>query len=64
MISHAQIALVNWVQTVGVTLVERDLNSVKLEVAGGRFLNFEILKLFPFTSESKRMGMIVKVRAL
>ena len=45
----------------GMTLVERDLKSMKIEVPFGRVLEYEILQLFPFTSESKRMGIIVKV---
>lgn len=44
------------------TLVERDLHRIKIEAPHGRTLNYEILQLFPFTSERKRMGIIVKVR--
>lgn len=43
------------------TLVERDLKSMKIETPFGMFLEYEILQLFPFTSERKRMGIIVKV---
>lgn len=57
-----QIALVNWTKLMGLTLIERDLKSIKIETSHGKILEFEILQLFPFTSERKRMGIIVKVR--
>ena len=45
----------------GLTLVERDLLSIQLEGPNGHRLKYEILQLFPFTSESKRMGIILRV---
>jgi phospholipid-translocating ATPase len=33
---------------------------MQLELSGGRMKSFQILHLFPFTSESKRMGIIVR----
>ncbi len=56
-----QIALVRWSESVGLTLVERDLTSMQLQGPNGHRLNYKILQLFPFTSESKRMGIVVKV---
>ena len=59
----SQVALVKWTESVGLTLVHRDLTSmtVKTPVTGSR-AKYEILQTFPFTSETKRMGIIVKVR--
>lgn len=45
----------------GLALVERDLKILKVEAPHGKTLEYEILQLFPFTSERKRMGIIVKV---
>lgn len=56
-----QVELVRWTQSVGLTLVNRDLNSLQLKTPSGQILSFCILQIFPFTSESKRMGIIVRV---
>ena len=45
----------------GLTLVERDLTSIQLEGPNEHRLKYEILQVFPFTSESKRMGIILRV---
>uniref|UniRef100_A0AC35TSQ4 Phospholipid-transporting ATPase n=1 Tax=Rhabditophanes sp. KR3021 TaxID=114890 RepID=A0AC35TSQ4_9BILA len=58
--SPDEVALVEWTGEVGVRLAERDLSSIKLQLNCGGVRNFTILHLFPFTSESKRMGIIVK----
>lgn len=51
-----------WTESVGLTLVSRDLTSMQLRTPSGQILTFCILQTFPFTSESKRMGVIVRVR--
>lgn len=56
-----QVALVRWTESVGLTLVNRDLTSLQLKTPSGQILSFYILQIFPFTSESKRMGIIVRV---
>uniref|UniRef100_A0A9J2PBC9 Phospholipid-transporting ATPase n=1 Tax=Ascaris lumbricoides TaxID=6252 RepID=A0A9J2PBC9_ASCLU len=58
--SPDEVALVQWTETVGVRLAERDLTSMQLQLANGQAKSFQILHLFPFTSETKRMGIIVK----
>lgn len=58
-----QVALVQWTESVGLTLVSRDLASVQLRTPSGQVLTYSLLQTFPFTSESKRMGVIVRVRA-
>ncbi|XP_058294231.1 probable phospholipid-transporting ATPase IIB isoform X11 [Hylobates moloch] len=60
--SPDEVALVQWTESVGLTLVSRDLTSMQLKTPSGQVLSFCILQLFPFTSESKRMGVIVRVR--
>ncbi|KAJ8949373.1 hypothetical protein NQ314_008233 [Rhamnusium bicolor] len=58
--SPDEVALVQWTQDVGLTLSRRDLSSMQLLGPDGRLLNYAILQIFPFTSETKRMGIIVK----
>ncbi|TKC49240.1 hypothetical protein EI555_010561 [Monodon monoceros] len=55
-----QVALVQWTESVGLTLVNRDLTSMQLRTPSGQILTYCILQTFPFTSESKRMGVIVR----
>lgn len=50
-----------WTESVGLTLVSRDLTSMQLRTPSGQILTYSILQMFPFTSESKRMGVIVRV---
>lgn len=56
-----QVSLVQWTESVGLTLVGRDQSSMQLRTPSGQILNFTILQIFPFTYESKRMGIIVRV---
>ncbi|XP_048219487.1 probable phospholipid-transporting ATPase IIB isoform X5 [Perognathus longimembris pacificus] len=58
--SPDEVALVRWTESVGLTLISRDLTSVQLKTPGGQVLTYCILQVFPFTSESKRMGIIVR----
>jgi len=55
-----QIALVKWTEDVGLAVIKRDLTSLDLRTSTGDKLNYTILQMFPFTSETKRMGIIVK----
>ncbi|XP_018605796.1 putative phospholipid-transporting ATPase IIB isoform X1 [Scleropages formosus] len=61
--SPDEVALVRWTESVGLTLVNRDLTSMQLKTPAGQILTFHILQIFPFTSESKRMGIIVREEA-
>ncbi|GAB5579590.1 probable phospholipid-transporting ATPase IIB isoform X9 [Prionailurus iriomotensis] len=58
--SPDEVALVQWTESVGLTLVSRDLGSVQLRTPSGQIQTYCILQMFPFTSESKRMGVIVR----
>lgn len=58
--SPDEVAIVQWCASVGVHLDHRDRQTLRLTTANGDHLTSEILKLFPFTSESKRMGIVVR----
>ncbi|CAH1163844.1 unnamed protein product [Phaedon cochleariae] len=58
--SPDEVALVQWTHEVGLALSRRDLSSMQLRSPDGRLMNYAILQIFPFTSETKRMGIIVK----
>lgn len=58
--SPDEVAIVRWTSSVGLTLTARDRNSITLQAPSGARLNYTILEIFPFTSESKRMGIVVR----
>lgn len=58
--SPDEVAIVNWTQSVGLTLVFRDRTHIELQTPSGDKISFEVLDIFPFTSESKRMGIVVR----
>ncbi|KAK4104842.1 phospholipid-translocating P-type ATPase [Parathielavia hyrcaniae] len=60
--SPDEIAIVRWTESVGLRLASRDRKNMVLEATGtGRtVVKVRILDIFPFTSEGKRMGIIVQ----
>ncbi|KIJ61190.1 hypothetical protein HYDPIDRAFT_138015 [Hydnomerulius pinastri MD-312] len=58
--SPDEVAIVKWTESVGLTLTSRDRTSITLQTPTGSALTYDILELFPFTSESKRMGIVVR----
>ncbi|XP_037300392.1 probable phospholipid-transporting ATPase IIB isoform X3 [Manduca sexta] len=59
--SPDEVALVKWTDMMGVSLYRRDLHNISLKLrAANEILQFNILQIFPFTSESKMMGIIVQ----
>jgi phospholipid-translocating ATPase len=58
--SPDEIAIVRWTESVGLTLIYRDLNMIHLMSADGRLYRFELLYVFPFSSMTKRMGIMVR----
>ncbi|KAI7854229.1 hypothetical protein BDC45DRAFT_463467 [Circinella umbellata] len=61
--SPDEVAIVKWTEQMGLTLVGRDVNKIQLRVeASGDTLEYDILHIFPFTSETKRMGIIIRDR--
>lgn len=60
--SPDEVAIVRWTESVGLTLSSRDRTSMVLSTTAGQKLSFDILEVFPFTSESKRMGIVIRDR--
>ncbi|KAH8077072.1 aminophospholipid-transporting P-type ATPase [Cristinia sonorae] len=58
--SPDEVAIVRWTESVGLTLTSRDRTRIELQIPSGNRINFDVLELFPFTSESKRMGIVVR----
>ncbi|GBP18501.1 Probable phospholipid-transporting ATPase IIB [Eumeta japonica] len=51
----------NSIGIMGISLYRRDLHNISLKLrAANEILQFNILQIFPFTSESKMMGVIVQ----
>lgn len=58
--SPDEVAIVRWTESVGLTLVFRDRTHITLQTPEGTRLEYAVLDIFPFTSESKRMGIVVR----
>ncbi|KAI0659521.1 aminophospholipid-transporting P-type ATPase [Cubamyces menziesii] len=58
--SPDEVAIVKWTESVGLRLTFRDRTRIELQTPSGARISFEVLDIFPFTSESKRMGIIVR----
>ena len=61
--SPDEVAIVRWTESVGLTLTFRDRTRVELQAPDGTTLAYDILEVFPFTSESKRMGIVLQARS-
>ena len=63
--SPDEIAIVQWTESVGLRVVHRDRHHIALQcVDNGRIaVRVRILEVFPFTSEGKRMGIILQYLA-
>lgn len=59
--SPDEIAIVQFTELVGLKLYKRDRHTISvIHLPSGRILKFEILYNFPFNSDTKRMGILVK----
>jgi phospholipid-translocating ATPase len=60
--SPDEIAIVRWTENVGLRVVHRDRHSIALQSVDSSniVVRVRILDIFPFTSEGKRMGIIVQ----
>lgn len=64
--SPDEVAIVKWTESVGLTLTFRDRTSIRLTTPTSSSsptpstITFDVLDIFPFTSESKRMGIVVR----
>lgn len=63
--SPDEIAIVRWTESVGLRLSHRDRKGMKLQSVdtGEVVVRVKILEVFPFTSEGKRMGIVVQFMA-
>ena len=60
--SPDEIALVKFAESMGILLEYRDEAYIKLTNANGDIEEYDILQNFPFKSETKRMGIVVRHR--
>jgi phospholipid-translocating ATPase len=60
--SPDEIALVKFTESVGLVLADRELTYITLRNPNGGLEEYDVLNIFPFTSETKRMGIIVRER--
>ena len=58
--SPDELALVTAAEEFGLNLVHRDSRSITLQNVSGQIEEYKILANFPFSSETKRMGIILK----
>ena len=58
--SPDEIALVSYSNQLGMQLLDRDQGKIIIRNTAGNKEEYEVLANFPFTSESKRMGIILK----
>lgn len=57
--SPDEVAIVKWTESVGIKLISRNTQRIVLSDESGVH-EYKILYIFPFTSESKRMGIIIQ----
>ena len=60
--SPDEIALVKFAEQLDMRLEEREELYIKLKNPDGETEEYDILQCFPFSSESKRMGIIIQHR--
>ncbi|EGR27281.1 phospholipid-translocating p-type flippase family protein, putative [Ichthyophthirius multifiliis] len=58
--SPDEVALVKIAESMGVSLDKRTQELITLKNGNGDYENYKVLANFPFSSESKRMGIVVK----
>jgi phospholipid-translocating ATPase len=60
--SPDEVAIVRWTEAIGLALHSRDRTSIELKTPAGEVHAYGVLDIFPFTSETKRMGIVVRDR--
>ena len=58
--SPDEVALVEFAETLGFKLIKRLPNRVEISTPGDQVEAYEVLNIFPFSSETKRMGIILR----
>ena len=54
--------MVRFADSLGMNLIERDQNVIVIQNTSGQTEHYEVLANFPFSSETKRMGIVLKNR--
>lgn len=58
--SPDEVALVKFADTMGQKLIDRDQNQITISTAAECEEKYEVLANFPFSSDTKRMGIVLK----
>lgn len=58
--SPDEVALVKFAYSMQMKLIERDQNTIVIVNASGQEERYDVLANFPFSSETKRMGIILR----
>ena len=58
--SPDEIALVKFAESLNMKLLERDPHLIKIQNSAGNIEEYDILAVFPFSSETKKMGIVVR----
>lgn len=59
--SPDEVAIVRWTQAVGLTLVWRSQTEIHVQLCDtATIFKYQVLSIFPFTSERKRMGILLR----
>ena len=58
--SPDEVALVKFADSLGMKLFDRDQQKIVIQNTAGVMEEYQVLANFPFTSESKRMGIVLK----
>lgn len=61
--SPDEVALVKFAESLDMRLMERDQNEIVIENAAKNSESYSILANFPFSSDTKRMGIVVRHKA-
>lgn len=58
--SPDEVALVKFANEMGMKLIERDQNMIVIKNTNGNEERYDVLANFPFSSETKRMGIVLR----
>jgi phospholipid-translocating ATPase len=61
--SPDEIALVQLAESLKMMLIRRDQREIEIEPPAGKREVYDILACFPFSSDTKRMGIILRMKA-
>jgi phospholipid-translocating ATPase len=58
--SPDEVALVKFADSMNMKLIERDQNMIAIKNAAGKEERYDVLANFPFSSDTKRMGIVLR----